>query len=51
MQCGDLIENAPHRALFEYLVSSWQNCLGRILRCGILVRILAGRDVSLGDRL
>lgn len=42
--CGGWTENCPSKILgFEYLVSSWWNCLGRSRRCG-----LAEGNVSLG---
>jgi hypothetical protein len=26
----------PYRLMFEYLVPSWWNCLGKIRRCGLI---------------
>lgn len=40
-RCGGLNEKCSHMLMFEYLVSSWWNCFGRIRKCG-----LAGEGVS-----
>ena len=43
VECRGLNENGLYRLMFECLVPSWWNCLGRIGRCG-----LRERGVSLG---
>lgn len=37
VSCGGLNDNDPPQAhIFEYLVSNWQNCLGRIRKCDLV---------------
>jgi hypothetical protein len=45
-ECDGLNENSLHRlCIFEYLVPSWWNCLGRIRRYGLVGGMLLGGGV------
>ena len=46
MEHGGLNETSPWAHIFEYLVPSWWNNLGKIRSCGFVGEVMEGFEVS-----